>query len=75
MFVMLDARATGLSAYDFAKGLVLEEGVAILPADDFGYSVTGYLRINLGVPDAELDEAILRLTRYAERLGRHRAVS
>lgn len=74
MFVMLDARATGLSAYDFAKGLVLEEGVAILPADDFGHSVTGYLRINLGVPDAEMDEAILRLTRYAERLGR-RAVS
>ncbi|MET4324086.1 aminotransferase class I/II-fold pyridoxal phosphate-dependent enzyme [Bradyrhizobium sp. RT5a] len=75
MFVMLDARATGLSAYDFAKGLVLEEGVAILPADGFGPSATGFLRINLGVPDAELEEAILRLARYAERLDRHRCVS
>lgn len=35
MFVMLDARATGRSTYDFARGLVLEEGVAILPADEF----------------------------------------
>ncbi|MET4608899.1 arginine:pyruvate transaminase [Bradyrhizobium sp. JR4.1] len=75
MFVMLDTRASGLSAYDFAMGLVVEEGVATLPADDFGESATGYLRINLGVPDTEIDEAALRLVRYAERLGRHRAAS
>lgn len=72
MFVMLDARATGLSAYDFARGLVLEEGVAILPADDFGDSATGHLRINLGAADAEIEEAAQRLSRYAERVGRHR---
>lgn len=72
MFVMLDARATGLSAYDFAKGLVLDEGVALLPADGFGDSATGYLRMNLGVPDEEIDEATLRIARYAERLGRDR---
>ncbi|UQR61479.1 pyridoxal phosphate-dependent aminotransferase [Bradyrhizobium sp. C-145] len=75
MFVMLDARATGLSAYDFAKGLLLEEGVAILPADAFGDSATGYLRISLGAADAVIDEAALRLSRYAERAARHRAVS
>lgn len=75
MFVMLDTRATGLLAYDFAMGLVLEEGVATLPADGFGESTTGYLRINLGVADAEIDQAALRIARYAERLGRHRAVS
>lgn len=74
MFVMLDARATELSAYDFARGLVLEEGVAILPADGFGESATGHLRINLGVADAEIDEAALRLSDYAERIGRHRSV-
>ncbi|MDF0581973.1 pyridoxal phosphate-dependent aminotransferase [Bradyrhizobium yuanmingense] len=73
MFVMLDIRASGLSAYDFAMGLVVEEGVATLPADDFGESAKGHLRINLGVVDAEIDEAAMRLIRYAERLGRHRA--
>lgn len=75
MFVMLDARATGLSAYDFARGLVLEEGVAILPADAFGDSATGHLRISLGIADSEIDEAALRLSRYAERVGLHRAIS
>lgn len=75
MFVMLDVRATGLSAYDFASGLVLEEGVAILPADDFGDSATGCLRINLGVAEAEIDEAALRLSRYAERICQQKAIT
>lgn len=75
MFVMLDIRATGLSAYDFAKGLILEEGVAITPADGFGESATGYLRISLGVPETELDEAALRLSRYAQQVSRLKAVS
>ncbi|KGT73265.1 hypothetical protein MA20_45375 [Bradyrhizobium japonicum] len=75
MFVMLDARATGLSAYDFARGLVLEEGVAILPADAFGDSASGHLRISLGVSDAEIDEAALRISRYAKRVNRDRVLS
>lgn len=73
MFVMLDVRATGLSAYDFAKGLVLEEGVAILPADGFGNSAAGHLRISLVAADAEIEEASLRLSRYGERVGRYTA--
>lgn len=75
MFVMLDVRATGLSAYDFAKGLIFEEGVAILPADGFGNSATGYLRITLGVAEAEIEEAALRVCRYAERVRRDRPVT
>ncbi|QQN65470.1 pyridoxal phosphate-dependent aminotransferase [Bradyrhizobium diazoefficiens] len=73
MFVMLDVRATGLSAYEFAMSLVVEEGVAMLPADGFGESAAGHLRINLGAADAEIDEAAVRLRRYAERVGRHQA--
>ncbi|WP_368508630.1 pyridoxal phosphate-dependent aminotransferase [Bradyrhizobium lupini] len=70
MFIMLDARATGLSAYDFAKGLVLQEGVAILPADSFGESAAGHLRISLGATDAEMEEAAMRLSRYAKQIAR-----
>lgn len=74
MFVMLDVRATGLSAYEFAKGLIFQEGVAITPADGFGDSATGYLRISLGVADSEIDEATLRVRRHAERVSRHKVV-
>ncbi|MGO4439182.1 pyridoxal phosphate-dependent aminotransferase [Rhizobium sp. RAF56] len=69
MFIMLDIRATGMAAYDFAKGLVLEEGVATLPADDFGESAAGYLRINLGARDELIDEAAIRIARYAKNLA------
>jgi arginine:pyruvate transaminase len=65
MFVMLDIRATGLSAYDFAMGLVREQAVAVLPADGFGPSAAGYLRINLGAPDHDLDEAATRISSFA----------
>jgi arginine:pyruvate transaminase len=69
MFVMLDVRATKRSAYDFAMGLVKEQGVATLPADGFGESAAGYLRINLGVSDALIDEAAIRIARYATFIG------
>jgi arginine:pyruvate transaminase len=68
MFCMLDVRSTGVSSYEFADGLVRSEGVALLPADEFGPTAVGYLRINLGVSDDRVDEAASRIARYAERL-------
>lgn len=68
MFVMLDIRTTGLSAQDFALGLVRTTGVATLPTDSFGPSATGFVRISLGFPDGGLDEAIRRIAGYASTL-------
>ncbi len=68
MFIMLDIRATGVSAYDFAVGLVRETGVATLPTDGFGPSAAGFLRLSLGLADEKLDEAARRIAGYAERL-------
>lgn len=73
MFVMLDVRGSGLSAYDFAMGLVREERVAVVPADDFGASALGYLRVNLGAADALIEEAAARIARYAFALAESRA--
>lgn len=67
MFVMLDVRATGLSAYDFAVGLVRETGVATLPTDSFGPSAAGFLRLSLGLADDRLDKAARRIADYAAR--------
>jgi len=69
MFVLLDIRPTGLSAEEFAQGLLDAEHVATLPCDGFGASAEGYLRICLGVPDARLEEAGHRIVRYAQRLA------
>lgn len=69
MFVLLDIRPTGLSAEEFAQGLLDAEHVATLPCDGFGASGEGYLRICLGVPDTRLEEAGRRIVRYAQRLA------
>lgn len=69
MFVFMDVRATGLSAPDFAAALLEQEAVAVLPADGFGSSATGHLRISLTEDDATLAEAGHRIVRFAERVA------
>jgi arginine:pyruvate transaminase len=69
MFVLLDIRASGLSSEEFAKRLLEREGVAVLPADGFGPSATGHLRISLTVGDDRLKEAGERIVRLARQLA------
>ncbi len=68
MFLMVDISRTGLSANDFAFGLLDAERVSVLPGAAFGPQVANYVRINLGAPDGELDEAGRRIAAYAQRL-------
>jgi arginine:pyruvate transaminase len=69
MFVLLDIRASGLGSEEFAKRLLEREGVAVLPADGFGPSATGHLRISLTADDAKLAEAGERIVRLARQLA------
>lgn len=66
MFVMIDVRNSGLSSLDFAGRLLGAEGVAVLPAEAFGPSAVGHVRISLGTGDAELEDACARIRRFAE---------
>lgn len=59
MFVMLDVRGTGLGAQAFARRLLDEEGVALLPGDVFGPSAAGHVRLGL-VLEAEVLEQLCR---------------
>ncbi len=68
MFLMVDVSRTGASAQDFAFGLLDAERVAVLPGAAFGPQIASYVRINLGAPDAALEEAGRRIARYALRL-------
>jgi arginine:pyruvate transaminase len=69
MFVLLDIRGTGRSGEDFARGLLEEEDVAVLPCDGFGPSAAGHLRIALCAPEPRLAEAGRRIIAFARRLG------
>jgi arginine:pyruvate transaminase len=68
MFLMVDISRTGLAAGDFAFGLLDAERVSVLPGAAFGTQVASYVRINLGAPDRELDEAGRRIAAYTQRL-------
>ncbi len=69
MFVLLDVRATGLGAGDFARLLLERERVAVLPCDGFGPSAIGHLRIALSAPEPRLREAGERIVRFARALA------
>ncbi|HEY1479767.1 MAG TPA: pyridoxal phosphate-dependent aminotransferase [Gaiellales bacterium] len=73
MFVMLDVRPTGLSGDAFARRLLDEEDVSVLPGEGFGPSAAGHVRICVTTDEQRLREACRRIARCADRLAGVRA--
>lgn len=65
MFVMVDIRASGLSAHDYASRLLDEQAVSVLPADAFGPSAQGHLRLGLCTSQETLRAACERIAAFA----------
>jgi arginine:pyruvate transaminase len=65
MFVMVDIRASGLSAHDYASRLLDEQAVSVLPADAFGPSAQGHLRLGLCTNQETLRAACERIAAFA----------
>jgi arginine:pyruvate transaminase len=68
MFLMLDVRATGLSGDAFARRLLEQEDVSVLPGEGFGPSAAGHVRICVTTDETRLREACRRISRCADRL-------
>jgi LL-diaminopimelate aminotransferase len=52
----------GQASTDFALDLLERTGVAVTPGTNFGSGGEGYVRISLTVPDAQLEEAVARMS-------------
>jgi arginine:pyruvate transaminase len=65
---MLDVRPTGLSGDAFARRLLAEEDVSVLPGEGFGPSAAGHVRICVTTSEERLREACRRIARCADRL-------
>ena len=69
MFMMVDVRDTGMGAKDFAWRLLEAKGVSVLPADPFGPSAIGHVRISFAIDDAKLAEACNRIAEFVAETG------
>ena len=67
MFTVIDISASGLSGEDFARKLLTEEAVAVMPGESFGLALSGWLRVSLTRPDAEIAEACRRIAAFTTR--------
>lgn len=66
MFAMLDVRGSGMETQEFAHQLLDEQRIATLPADAFGPSAKGFLRLNLAVSDQILEEVAARIETFVK---------
>lgn len=65
MFALIDVRASGLSGEGFARALLAEAKVAVMPGESFGQALQGWLRVSLTQPDALIDAACDRIAAFA----------
>lgn len=61
-------KKTGLSALDFARKLLKEQKVAVVPGNAFGATFDDYIRISYTCSFDNLKEAILRMKKFLVRL-------
>jgi aminotransferase len=59
---------TGLTSAEFAKRLLMEEKVVVIPGSVFGACGEGFVRCAYAVSQYELKEALKRIERFLERL-------
>ena len=57
-----------MKAHDFAFRLASEQGVLVMPGDDFGRSGRGHVRLSFGGPIEELRTGMARLVEFADNV-------
>ena len=69
MFMLIDVRATGLTGYQFMRGLYEAERVAVLDGGAFGRETAGFVRVFIATDEPVLREASARIRRFAGSLA------
>ncbi len=59
--------STGLTSDEFTERLLREERVAVVPGDAFGPSGAGHVRMCYATAYEQIEEALVRIGRFAER--------
>jgi len=59
---------TGMTDEEFAEKLLFEEKVAVVPGSAFGAAGTGYIRTTYCTAYDKLEEALVRIERFVQRI-------
>jgi aminotransferase len=62
-------KSSGLSSLDFARKLLKDVRVAVVPGEAFGRDYSGFIRISYASPFQDLKEAVSRLKRFKADLS------
>ncbi|HEV7418113.1 MAG TPA: pyridoxal phosphate-dependent aminotransferase [Tianweitania sediminis] len=68
MFALLDVSASGMDGHTFARRLLSEAHVAVMPGSSFGENAARFVRLSLTVPDEKLGEACARIAAFAKQV-------
>ncbi len=68
-YMMVDVTGSGMDGLDFARRLVLERGVAVVPGETFGPDASSYVRVSLATATEPLVEGISRLADAIKEWG------
>jgi len=63
-----DVRSSGLDDETFSERLLFEERVALVPGSAFGASGAGFVRASYATSHEQLEEALLRIQKFLQRL-------
>ncbi len=68
MFLMIDVSAVSPDGFQFARALLDEQGVSVLPGEGFGEITRQFVRLSLTHPVKVLDQAFARIEAYVRNL-------
>ena len=71
MYMLLDVSPTGLSGIEFARRLLEDRRIAVMPGESFGQATSGHVRVALTTNSANLSEALNSLIDFAGDLATH----
>ena len=68
MYVLLDVTPTGLSGIEFARRLLEDREIAVMPGESFGQATAGHVRIALTTETDRLSTALNEIVAFADEM-------
>ncbi len=67
-YAFVNIKETGLSSEDFARRLIEEQQVCVVPGNGFGEAGEGFVRLSYATSEANIQEGLRRIAAFMENL-------